>query len=94
MWTAAFWRGVVERMIRAIAAAELGLLVTGKADAVRAVHADAYLWVGVTAAAVSLLLSLVANGSGVGPNGSASMVFDRPRDDAPVGRGSAGGSVQ
>lgn len=80
IFSKAFWTGAAERMIRAAAASMLGMLVSDKTDTLASVRWQAYLTVAVLAALGSLLMSLVATGTGAGPTGSASAVYDRPRD--------------
>lgn len=86
MWTWAFWRGAIERAIRVAAwtliaqlagpnvsdAVGVDLLNIGWRDA---------LSISAGAALLSVLFSLTVAAVGPGPQGSPSMVFDRPKDD-------------
>lgn len=85
MWTKAFWKGAAERMIRAFAAAFLAVMIGPNVLNPAGVDVRHVGWedaasFGLGAAVVSLLLSIIANATDVGPTGSASMVYDRPRD--------------
>lgn len=81
MFTKAFWKGAVERMIRAAAATLSGVLL---ADGFNV--ADVEGWKGAlvaagVAAGTSLLMSLVAGTLPAGPEGSPSLVHDRAEDE-------------
>jgi len=85
MWTKAFWKGALERTIRTFAwtliAQLAGPNVTGAVgvDLLHIGWRDA-LSMSVGAALLSLLFSLAVAAVGPGPEGSPSIVFDRPKD--------------
>jgi hypothetical protein len=79
IWTVAFWKGASERLFWAFLAALVGI---AGVDGLDIISAD---WKGVLLAAAiaalfSVIKSMIVNASGAGPIGSASMVYDRPRD--------------
>jgi hypothetical protein len=80
MWTWGYWKGVLERAIRAAAAAVGALLVTLDLTNTASIPWERYMWAGLVAAAISACLSVAGNGLGVGPAGSASLVPDRATD--------------
>jgi len=79
IWTVAFWKGATERLFWALVAAFLGILTT---DGLNLLNADwkAMIVAALIAGAISFLKSMLVNASGAGPVGSASAVYDRPRD--------------
>lgn len=84
LFTAAFWRGAIERMSRLTAAILLGMYgfpaggeAVGAWDVPPVDLASAARTI-VGAVIGSLLISIVAGGSGIGPTGSPSLVNDRP----------------
>jgi hypothetical protein len=84
LFTAAFWRGAVERMCRLSAALLLGMYgfpaggdAIGVWDAPPVDLGQAARTI-VGAVIGSLLMSIIAGGSGIGPTGSPSLVDDRP----------------
>jgi hypothetical protein len=87
-WTRAFWKGLFERAVRAFIAAFLGTLALPQIWAAILNHTfrlsdvgwQGALLAGLGAAIVSILMSLGINGINLGPTGSASAVYDRPRD--------------
>lgn len=77
MFSAAFWKGALERMLRMGAGTAIGIMT---ADGFNLLRVDLPEGIMPVAAAmlVSLCMSLVA--VNVGPKGSASLVPDRPSD--------------
>lgn len=79
MWTSAFWKGAAERALRMAAGTIVGIMT---ADGFNALNTN---WVASAIAVsiamiVSICLSLLAGGTDMGPVGSPSLVYDRPRD--------------
>lgn len=80
MWKIAFWKGAAERMIRSAAASLLSLYSLDVFVDVFQLDWKQAASAALGAALFSLLFSLATNASGVGPVGSPSAVYDRPRD--------------
>jgi hypothetical protein len=79
IWTVAFWKGAAERLFWALVVAFLGILTADSLDILRTNWQHA-LVAALLSALISFLKSILVNASGTGPVGSASAVFDRPRD--------------
>lgn len=79
IWTVAFWKGAAERLFWAFLACLVG---NGLADQINIIHAKWYeiLLAAFIAALFSVIKSMLVNVSGAGPVGSASAVYDRPKD--------------
>jgi hypothetical protein len=86
MWTKAFWKGSVERAIRVLAWTLIAQLAGPNVSSAVGVDLLNIGWrdalsISFGAALLSILFSLAVSAVGPGPEGSASMVFDRPKDD-------------
>jgi hypothetical protein len=79
IWTVAFWKGAAERLFWAFIAALVGVAITDGLDVIKA-DWKAVLLAALFSALFSVLKSMVVNATGAGPVGSASAVYDRPRD--------------
>lgn len=77
MWTAVFWKGAAERAIKTLAQTMLALWFVGdRMMNVYEVDWMTSLGVGAGALVGSLLTSLIS--AGMGPEGTPSLVEDRP----------------
>jgi len=81
MWTAAFWKGVAERMFWAGCAVIAGI-VTSEGFNLATVDWGKLALAVVGGIIFSFVKSNAVNASGVGPEGSASLVYDRAEDDS------------
>lgn len=80
IWTIAFWKGAGERMFWAALSAVVSVWVTLDVTNFASIPWERYGLVAIGAALVSLVKSGGVNALGVGPVGSASAVYDRPKD--------------
>lgn len=86
MWNLAFWKGALERAIRTFAWTLIAQLAGPNVTSAVGVDLLNIGWrdalsISIGSALLSLLFSLVVGAVGPGPEGSASMVFDRPKDE-------------
>jgi hypothetical protein len=86
MWSVAFWKGAIERAIRTFAWTLIAQLVGPNVTSAVGVDLLHIGWrdalsMSVGSALISILFSLAVAAVGPGPEGSASMVFDRPKDE-------------
>jgi hypothetical protein len=88
-WTKAFWKGLLERagwtflttFLSAIALPEVWQALLSHTFRLADVGWQGALLLALGAALLSILKSLGINAANVGPTGSASAVYDRPRDE-------------
>lgn len=79
IWTVAFWKGCVERLFWITVAFIASDAVLETATTANLSWGQRITMI-VVPILVSFVKSLAVNASGVGPVGSASAVYDRPRD--------------